>query len=240
MYVSGFSSASRRAVEPDLGELARELRRATSRRAGAPARRPPSSRRCGGCARTRAPGCRAPRRAGRASRRVRPDGTGAGAAVGGSARSADSPRPRPRRTPRPRPRRPRPRQPRPPRPRLLDLLGLGLLDRVGADDVREHRLRVVEERDALAGRRGRRGGACRRSAIRADVELEVLGNLHRQRLDVDLAASPARARRPPSRRARPRRTSSTTTVRLDRLVEPDLLEVDVRDRPADRVAAGSP
>ena len=67
MYVSGFSSASSRLVEPDLREPAAELRPERRRRAAARARRRPSSRRCAGHGRTRGPGCRARRRAGRAS-----------------------------------------------------------------------------------------------------------------------------------------------------------------------------
>ena len=53
------------AVDAHLGELPVELRRARSRRAGARARRRRASRRCAGSARTRGPGCRDRRRAGR-------------------------------------------------------------------------------------------------------------------------------------------------------------------------------
>ena len=50
----------------------RRTSRATSRRGDARARRRPASRRCGGCARTRGPDCRARRRAGRGKSRARP------------------------------------------------------------------------------------------------------------------------------------------------------------------------
>ena len=60
------------------------------------------------------------------------------------------------------------------------------------------------------------------------------GIVRRQRLDVELArdllddAADLRTRAP-------RRSSCTSDRRLDRLVEPNLVEVDVRDRAADRM-----
>ena len=71
-------------------------------------------------------------------------------------------------------------------------------------------------------------------AMPADVELEVLGDLHRQRLDVDLARDlrerAALAARPAVSADELRRSRSR-----DRLVETDLLEVDVRQLPAERI-----
>ena len=171
MYVSGLSSASRSPSSANLGQLPVELR---PERAAVPARElvdRPSSPRCAACARTRARDCRAPRRAGRASRPPRPAaGTGARA----SPRSALR-------------RRPRPRRPRPRRPLALGglfalrhlalgqlalfellFLGLGSTITVGARHGRENGLLgIVEERDALGRAAGRRGAACRRSPSRS-------------------------------------------------------------------------
>ena len=60
----------------------------------------------------------------------------------------------------------------------------------------------------------------------ADVQLDPVGNLHRQRLDVDLAVTWEST--PPSLRPAASPTSSTDDLRLDRLVEADFLQVDVR------------
>ena len=71
-----------------------------------------------------------------------------------------------------------------------------------------------------------------------DVGLEVLRDLERKRLDVDLVrhlledAALARADRLADER--------DDDGSLDRLVEPDLLEVDVRDRARAPCRAGSP
>ena len=121
MYVSGLSSATRRLVDPRLGEPPVELRLERRRRADARARRRPSSRRCGGRARARGPGLPRPATS-RSS--VEADlaptkeahelllGLGALAGVGRRLRLPRRRLPRPRR---PRPR--RPRLPRPPRAR---------------------------------------------------------------------------------------------------------------------------
>jgi len=68
---------------------------------------------------------------------------------------------------------------------LLDL-GLGLLDTRRLRDGREDGLlEIVEQRDALGNReRGEAEGVA--DVHPGDVHVEVLGHLHRQRLDVEL------------------------------------------------------
>jgi hypothetical protein len=114
---------------------------------------------------------------------------------------------------------------------LLELLALDLFG-LGLDEARRHRhrrqhrlLRVVEVGDALGGRAqvDEAQGVADRHA--AHVQLEVLGDLHRQGLDPDLA-----------RDLREHAAFGDADgladelhhdLRLDRLVEPHLLEVDV-------------
>ena len=116
---------------------------------------------------------------------------------------------------------------------LFELLALPF--GLGLDEPRRHRhrrqhrlLRIVEERDALLDRQV---DEAQRVADRhaAHVEVEVLGNLHRQRLDPDLAADLREhaALGDTDRLA----DELDDDLRLDRLVEPDLLQVDV-DQPA--------
>ena len=69
----------------------------------------------------------------------------------------------------------------------------------------------------------------------ADVELEVLGNLHRQRLDVHLSRDlRQRAALPYARRVF-RADEHDGDRRGDRLVEADLLQVDVHELAAQRI-----
>ena len=122
---------------------------------------------------------------------------------------------------------------------LFELLALDLF-RLGLDEPRRHRhrrehrlLRVVQVRDAL-GRRVEVDEA-QRVADRhpADVELEVLRNLHRQGLDGDLAAD---LREHAALGDADRLADQLhDDLRLDRLVEPHLLKVDVDDPAAHRM-----
>jgi hypothetical protein len=109
---------------------------------------------------------------------------------------------------------------------LLQLLFL----RLGLDDLRRHRhgrehdLRVVEIRDALARRQV---GQTHRVAHRhrAHIELDALGHFERQRLDGDLADH----LRQDAALLHTLGLSDQLDhdLRLDRLVEPHLLQVDV-------------
>ncbi len=231
MYVSGCKQRDAMPVDPHLGELARRTFRARSRRAGARAHRRPSSRRCGGSARTRDPGCRDRRRAGRATRRVRPvSRAGAsgltprsrsrrrrlvgGLAVGrlgaGSASSAPSP-----------PSAPSAASSRAP-PRASEL------------DARDHGLvGIVEQRDAVRHFSSESRSVSPISSSETS-SLEMLRNLERQRLDVTSFVTWLRT--PPSLHADRLADERDGDSRLDRLVEPDFLQVDVRDRPANLVA----
>ena len=67
----------------------------------------------------------------------------------------------------------------------------------------------------------------------AEVDLDVLGDVRRKRLDVELARDLLHD----AADLRPRRLADEMHEdgRLDRLVEPHLVEVDVRDRAADRM-----
>ena len=219
-------------VDPDVRERPRTCS-ATSRRAGARARRRPASRRCGGCARTRGPGLPRPTTSRSSDEAVAPaPGRRIGrlalgiALVGGALRRRGFGafgQSRPRRHSRP--------PARPPRPRRL--LGLGLLDARRLRDAREHGLLgVVEQRDA----RGRSISARRSESpmcIARDVDLDVLGDLERRASTLTsfttCERTPPTLSRPARRRARPDRG-------LDRLVEADFLKVDVRDLPAHLVA----
>src|SRR5437588_450049 len=118
---------------------------------------------------------------------------------------------------------------------LLELLFLGL----GLDDLRRKRdvceddlLGIVEVRDALTGRQI---GEAHRVADPepADVELEVLGDVHRQALDAHVA----RHLREDAALGDAARLADQMDrhLRLDRLVEPHLVEVDVRDAAAERI-----
>src|SRR5262249_12016430 len=66
-----------------------------------------------------------------------------------------------------------------------------------------------------------------------DVQVDVLGDLHRQRFDIDLTLH----LRETAALLRTDRLADQLDgdARLDRLVEPHLLQVDMRDVPADRV-----
>ena len=118
---------------------------------------------------------------------------------------------------------------------LLALLGLGLgLDDRGGDGGDHGLVRVVEERDALE--LGQVLEPERLAHLEpADVGLDRLGHLHRQRLDVD------RRRRLVEDAALldPRRVLGAVQMdvdgRLDRDVEPHFLQVDVADVAADRI-----
>ena len=115
----------------------------------------------------------------------------------------------------------------------LDLLGLGL------DDTRRHRdrredglLGVVEERHALLHLEvGEAQGVA--DCHLSDVELEMLGDLQRQRLDRDLAID---LREHAALGHADRLTDELhDDARLDRAVEPHLLQVDVGDPTLDRM-----
>jgi hypothetical protein len=98
--------------------------------------------------------------------------------------------------------------------------------RQGGDD---RLVRVVEERDALDRRHVRQ--AERVADLEpAHVGLDVLGHLHRERLDADLVRDLAEhaARLRPGRLPDQRHGDRG----MDRTVEPDLVEVDVRDLPS--------
>src|SRR5438094_767103 len=116
---------------------------------------------------------------------------------------------------------------------LLQLLGLRLDFADREADARENRfLRIVQVGDAVDRRQvGQAESVADRHA--ADVEVDVLRNLHRQRLDIDLALHLRE-------HAALLRTDGLADqldgdARLDRLVEPHLLEIDVRDVTADRI-----
>ena len=115
----------------------------------------------------------------------------------------------------------------------LDLFGLRLDEPRRHRHRREHRLLgVVQELDALLHRQV---DQAQRVADRhpGDVELEVLGNLHRQRLDRDLAVDLGEhaALGHADRLA----DQLDHDAGLNRLVEADLLQVDVDDPALDRV-----
>ena len=130
----------------------------------------------------------------------------------------------------PRPRRPRPRRPRPLR---LGLLGLDLARRRG--DRRDDGLRIVEERDALADRRCRRCGACRPIAM-CETSRSMCSGTSSGSASTWISRSGCEST-PPSLHAR--RVLAADQVhgdgRGDRLVEPNLVQVDVRDAAADLV-----
>ena len=127
----------------------------------------------------------------------------------------------------------RPRRPRPPRPRqlaLLALLGLGLDLGVGAETVAmtvscgsSRKIDALDRRDVLEPERVADLHA-------ADVGLDALRDLHRQRLDVELEL---RLRDDAALLHAGRILGAELDVhgRLDRDVEADLEQVDVADVP---------
>ena len=115
----------------------------------------------------------------------------------------------------------------------LDLFGLRL-DELGRHrHRREHRLLgVVQEPEPLEGRKvGEAQGVADRHP--ADVELEVLRDLERERLDRDLADD--LGEHAALGHADGLAEELDHDPRLDRLVQPDLLQVDVRERPLERM-----
>jgi hypothetical protein len=120
----------------------------------------------------------------------------------------------------------------------LERLGLGALElllrrdlaRRGGDR-RDHGLRIVEERGALG--HDDVGDPQRPVQLELrDVEIDVLRHLERQRLDVELA----QRLREHAALAHTRRVLAPGQLdgdrRMNRLVEPDLLQVDVHHVPA--------
>ena len=112
----------------------------------------------------------------------------------------------------------------------LDFLGLRLLR--GRADRREHRLGIVEKRDAPGNAQVGDAEAVS-DHHRRDVELEVVGHLHREGLDTYLAVDLAEdaAFLLAGRLA----DELDDDVRLDRLVEPNLVKVDVEKAGAGRI-----
>src|SRR5919106_853421 len=106
-------------------------------------------------------------------------------------------------------------------------------ERTGHGDADDHGfVRVVEERHTL-----RRAYVLEAEDVtdveRRDVDVDVVGHVHRQRLDVELALH---ERDHASALCALGLSHEVDDDRsLDRLVEPHLAEVDVRDRPADRI-----
>ena len=94
----------------------------------------------------------------------------------------------------------------------------------------DHRLvRIVEERDAL-GRRDVLEAKDVADVHGGDVDVDVLGNLHRESLDLELARD---ERDDAARLGADRFADEVNDDRcLDRLIEPHLAEVDVGDLPA--------
>ncbi len=109
---------------------------------------------------------------------------------------------------------------------------LGLFDARGQSDAREHGLRIVEIGDTFPRRKvGQPEAVADRHA--AHVEIDVLGNLHRQGLDADL---PLDLREDPALLGAGGLADQLDGHgRLDRLVEPHFLQVDVRDVASNRV-----
>src|SRR5215203_3625550 len=119
---------------------------------------------------------------------------------------------------------------------LLALFDLGLDDARRHGHVRQHRLlRIVEVDDALA--RGKVGQAERVADGHAtDVQLDPVGNLHRQRFDVDLADDLGEDAA--FLDAVGFADQLDHDLRLDRLVEADFLQIDVDDAALDRILLG--
>ena len=230
MYVSGFSSASFELVDPHLRELAGELR----------AERPVVSP--GELVDDHPAGVVTVARVLAAGVAETDDEQierrGALAPTEEAHYSSDRSRSRTRPQPRPRGSRPRP-----PRPRgllalgqLLALLGLGLdLDDRGGDGGDHGLVRVVEEHDALERRQIFEPERVAHLEP-ADVGLDRLRDLHRQRLDVERRRGLVEdaALLDSGRVLGP--VQVDVDGRLDRDVEPHFLQVDVADVAANRIA----
>ena len=114
---------------------------------------------------------------------------------------------------------------------VLEIFGLGLVEHLLGEldarrlrHAREHRLGIVEERDPVGNREIARAQVVA-DRERRDVRLDPVGNLHRQRLDVHLA--PDLGQHTAHGDALGVADEVDDDGRLDRLVEANLVEVDV-------------